>query len=103
MTAPRRPATVRSASAPSAARPSRPPAGSADQPPVLLASSARQDLALPRSCGGSSDDCIIQVVGSSDDVCERGSPAFGRRLCHDLDGAPWTQAITVYLGLTTDE
>ena len=61
------------------------------------ASSARDDLELPRTCGESIDGCYVDVVGHSDDVCAGRSRAQGRRDCRDGDGAAWAQGITVYL------
>ena len=70
------------------------------------ATSARDDLTLPRSCGesvgpdgpvGPDGGCYVQVTGRSADVCESNSRAEGRRHCQDGDGVAWQQGITVYL------
>jgi len=58
-------------------------------PQQLFATSPRDDLALPRSCGDS--ECPIDILGRSADVCATWSLARGRTDC------PYAEAVTVYL------
>lgn len=66
-------------------------------PPVLHAASAREDLALPRTCGAELSTCPIEVVGHAADACDGWSRAHGRDKCRDADGELWDQVITVHL------
>jgi hypothetical protein len=61
------------------------------------ATSARDDLELPRTCGASIDGCHVNVVGHSDDACRTSSRARGRGGCHDAEGEVWQETITVFL------
>ena len=60
-------------------------------PLVLLATSPREDLSLPRTCGGAIQDCAIDILGRSDEICAMSSPARGRT------GCPYAEVVTVYL------
>ena len=66
-------------------------------PEASWASSARDDLELPRTCGDTIEACFVDVVGASADVCRGASRAQGRKECTGGDGHTFAETITVFL------
>jgi hypothetical protein len=72
-------------------------------PQLLYACLSPGESTLPRVCGPSIDDCVVDVVGQCDDVCGsvRSDGSFPRCRSSDPDGDGWYDQGLGYLGSVT--